>query len=145
LFASGNSITQAQFVPICEQSLRLNPDCVDQLAHHIVLLEQVFKHPSRFDIIHFHIDYLHFPWSRRMAVSHVTTLHGRLNIPDLVLLYQEFREMPLVSISNDQRTPLPWLKFQDTVYRRSITGGDILWCDQAAVLVIAPLVARPHR
>jgi glycosyltransferase involved in cell wall biosynthesis len=116
LFASGDSITQAQLVPICEQSLRLDPHCIDQLAHHIVLLEQVFKNPYRFDIIHFHIDYLHFPWSRRMAVPHVTTLHGRLNIPDLVPLYQEFREMPVVSISNDQRTPLAWLNFQGTVY-----------------------------
>jgi glycosyltransferase involved in cell wall biosynthesis len=116
LFASGDSITQAQLVPVCPQALRLDPDCIDQLARHIVLLEQVFKDPSRFDIIHFHIDYLHFPWSRRMAIPHVTTLHGRLNIPDLAPLYQEFREMPLVSISHDQRTPLLWLNFQDTVY-----------------------------
>jgi glycosyltransferase involved in cell wall biosynthesis len=116
LFASGDSITRAQLVPVCPQALRLDPDCVDQLAHHILLLEQVFKDPSRFDIIHFHIDYLHFPWSRRMNIPHVTTLHGRLDIPDLVPLYQEFREMPVVSISNDQRAPLPWLNWQGTVY-----------------------------
>jgi glycosyltransferase involved in cell wall biosynthesis len=80
------------------------------------MLERIFKDPSRFDIIHFHIDYLHFPLSRRTTVPHLTTLHGRLNIPDLVPLYHEFREIPVVSISHDQRTPLPWLNFQGTVY-----------------------------
>jgi glycosyltransferase involved in cell wall biosynthesis len=71
---------------------------------------------SEFDIIHFHVDYLHFPLSRREAVTHVTTLHGRLDTPDLVLLYQEFREMPVISISNGQREPLPWANWQATVY-----------------------------
>jgi glycosyltransferase involved in cell wall biosynthesis len=71
---------------------------------------------SEFDIIHFHVDYLHFPLSRREAVTHVTTLHGRLDTPDLVLLYQEFREMPVISISNGQRAPLPWANWQATVY-----------------------------
>ncbi len=116
LFASADSITRAQLVPMCEQSLRLDPHCIDRLAHHILMLERIFKDPSRFDIIHFHIDYLHFPLSRRTTVPHLTTLHGRLNIPDLVPLYHEFREIPVVSISHDQRTPLPWLNFQGTVY-----------------------------
>jgi glycosyltransferase involved in cell wall biosynthesis len=71
---------------------------------------------ASFDIIHFHVDYLHFPLSRREAVTHVTTLHGRLDIPDLVPLYQEFREMPVISISNGQREPLPWANWQATVY-----------------------------
>jgi glycosyltransferase involved in cell wall biosynthesis len=116
LFASGDSVTQAHLVPVCPQSLRLDPHCVDQLAYHILLLEQVFQDVSRFDIIHFHIDYLHFPLSRRAAIPHLTTLHGRLDIPDLAPLYREFREMPLVSISNHQREPLPWLNWQGTVY-----------------------------
>jgi glycosyltransferase involved in cell wall biosynthesis len=116
LFASGDSVTQAHLVPVCPQSLRLDPHCVDQLAHHILLLEQVFQDVSRFDIIHFHIDYLHFPLSRRAAIPHLTTLHGRLDIPDLAPLYREFREMPLVSISNHQREPLPWLNWRGTVY-----------------------------
>ncbi len=116
LFASGDSVTKARLIAPCRRSLRLDKHCVDQLAHHILMLEQVFKDTSRFDIIHFHIDYLHFPLSRRSATPHVTTLHGRLDIPDLVPLYQEFREVPVVSISNAQREPLPWLNWQGTVY-----------------------------
>ncbi|GIW47195.1 MAG: glycosyl transferase [Deltaproteobacteria bacterium] len=116
LFASGDSVTKAHLIAPCRRSLRLDKNCVDQLAHHILMLEMVFKQAYRFDIIHFHIDYLHFPLSRRHNVPHVTTLHGRLDIPDLVPLYREFGEMPVVSISNSQREPLPWLNWQGTVY-----------------------------
>jgi glycosyltransferase involved in cell wall biosynthesis len=116
LFASGDSVTQARLVPACERSLRLNSDCVDQLAHHILMLEQVYQQADNFDIIHFHIDYLHFPLSRHTGFANVTTLHGRLDIPDLVPLYQEFREMPVVSISDSQREPLSWVNWQGTVY-----------------------------
>jgi glycosyltransferase involved in cell wall biosynthesis len=116
LFASGDSETSATLVPVCPKALRLDPGCVDQLAHHIVLLEQVMDQSDEFDVIHFHIDYLHFPLSRRQSYRHVTTLHGRLDIPDLVPLYRTFPEMPLVSISNSQRGPLPWVNWQATVY-----------------------------
>jgi glycosyltransferase involved in cell wall biosynthesis len=116
LFASGDSVTKARLVAPCRRSLRLDRQCQDQLAHHLLMLEQVFKDTSRFDIIHFHIDYLHFPLSRRQSTPQVTTLHGRLDIPDLVPLYQEFAEMPVVSISDAQREPLPWLNWQGTVY-----------------------------
>lgn len=116
LFASGDSLTKAHLVAPCRRSLRLDKHCIDQLAHHILMLEMVFKEPDRFDIIHFHIDYLHFPISRRYRTPHLTTLHGRLDIPDLVPLYQEFREVPVVSISNAQREPLYWLNWQGTVY-----------------------------
>jgi glycosyltransferase involved in cell wall biosynthesis len=116
LFASGDSITKARLVSPCPESLRLNRSCIDQLAYHILMLEQVFREAEEFDIIHFHIDYLHFPLTRRQNWPHLTTLHGRLDIPDLVPLYQEFIEMPVVSISNAQRQPLPWLNWQGTVY-----------------------------
>jgi glycosyltransferase involved in cell wall biosynthesis len=86
------------------------------MAHHYVMLENVFQRAADFDIIHFHVDYLHFPLSRREAVPHVTTLHGRLDLPDLVPLYQEFRDMPVISISNGQREPLPWANWQATIY-----------------------------
>ena len=82
----------------------------------MVELELVLKNSSRFDIIHFHIDYLHFPLSRRQAIPHLTTLHGRLDLPDLEPLYREFTEMPVISISDAQRQPLPWLNWQGTVY-----------------------------
>jgi glycosyltransferase involved in cell wall biosynthesis len=116
LFASGDSETSARLVAVCPRSLRLDPDCIDQLAHHVVLLERVMQQSDAFDIIHFHVDYLHFPLSRRGSYKHVTTMHGRLDIPDLVPLYREFPEVPLVSISDAQREPLPWVNWQGTVY-----------------------------
>ena len=116
LFASGDSVTDARLVAPWKCSLRLDKDCLDQMAHHIVLLEQVFKRADEFDVIHFHVDYLHFPYTRRQPRTHVTTLHGRLDIPDLVPLYKEFGDMPLVSISDDQRKPLHWVNWKGTVY-----------------------------
>src|SRR4051812_16130014 len=112
LFASGDSETRARLVSPCPQSLRLDANCEDQAVHHILLLEQVFREAANFDIIHFHVDYLHSPLSRRSHVANVTTLHGRLDIPDLVPLYRDFTEMRLVSISNAQREPLPWVNWQ---------------------------------
>jgi glycosyltransferase involved in cell wall biosynthesis len=116
LFASGDSVTKASLVPVCPRSLRLDERCVDQMAHHLVMLEHVFARAADFDIIHFHVDYMHFPLSRRDPITHVTTLHGRLDISDLVPLYQEFREMPVISISYGQRQPLPWANWQATVH-----------------------------
>jgi glycosyltransferase involved in cell wall biosynthesis len=116
LYASGDSVTQARLVAVCARALRLDKACVDPYAHHIRLLEYVQREGHQFDVLHFHNDYLHFPLSRRLAVPTLTTLHGRLDIPDLVPLYREFSEMPVVSISDSQRTPLPWVGWQATVY-----------------------------
>lgn len=116
LFASSDSRTSGRLVPCCETALRLSKECIDPLAHHIVMLEKVFQEADQFDAIHFHCDYMHFPLSRRSKISNLTTLHGRLDLPDLPPLYQEFKEMPVVSISNSQRSPLPWLNWQGTVY-----------------------------
>jgi glycosyltransferase involved in cell wall biosynthesis len=116
LFASGDSVTAARLFSQCPRALRLDGNAVDLFAPHIVMLEQVIQRASDFDLIHFHVDYLHFPWSRRQPVPNLTTLHGRLDIPDLVPLYGEFREMPVVSISDAQRQPLPWLNWQATVH-----------------------------
>ena len=116
LFASGDSVTAARLVAPCRRALRLDGNCRDPLVHHVLLLETVLKHVDTFDIVHFHCDYLHFPISRRWATPHVTTLHGRLDIPELRPLYREFREVPLISISNSQRKPLPWANWQGTVY-----------------------------
>jgi glycosyltransferase involved in cell wall biosynthesis len=116
LFASGDSETSARLVAACQRSLRLDKRYQGQMAHHFVMLERVFQRADEFDVIHFHVDYLHFPLSRREAITQVTTLHGRLDIPDLVPLYQEFRDMPVISISNRQREPLPWANWQATVY-----------------------------
>lgn len=116
LFASGDSQTQAKLISPCAKALRLAPNCSDPLAYHILMLEQIAKHEGEFDVIHFHIDYLHYHWSRRHKTPHATTLHGRLDLPELLPLYQEFSDMPVISISNSQRRPLPWLNWKSTVY-----------------------------
>jgi|SRR5438105_1912188 glycosyltransferase involved in cell wall biosynthesis len=134
LFASGDSVTGAQLVPMCPESLRLDPNCKDQLAHHILMLEHVFAEKENFDIIHFHIDYLHFPLSRYHGIVNVTTLHGRLDMPDLLPLYRVFSDMAVISISDSQREPLPFINWQGTVYhglpenqfRFHKKGGDYL-------------------
>jgi glycosyltransferase involved in cell wall biosynthesis len=116
LFASGDSLTSARLIPVCPTALRLNDACVDQLSHHVHLLERVRQEKEEFDLIHFHIDYLHFPLSRSERLLQVSTLHGRLNVPDLVPLYREFCDMPVISISDAQRAPLPWANWQGTVH-----------------------------
>jgi len=116
LFASGDSETSGPLVPCCKEALRLDPCCVDPLAHHILMLERVFRRADDFDILHFHCDYLHFPFSTRQTTPAVTTLHGRLDLPDLVPLFREFDSVPVISISNAQRIPLPWLNWRRTVY-----------------------------
>ena len=116
LFASGDSVTRAELVAVTERSLRLSSSCTDRLAHHILMLEAVARRAHEFDLIHYHIDYLHYPLSRRLESVHVTTLHGRLDLPDLVPLYEEFPEMPVVSISDAQRDPLPWINWVATVH-----------------------------
>ena len=98
------------------KSLRLDAGCVDPLVPHLLLLEEVFRRHGDFDIVHFHCDYLHFPFSRRQRQPHVTTLHGRLDLPELPRLYREYQGEPVVSISDAQRRPLPWLNWQGTVH-----------------------------
>jgi glycosyltransferase involved in cell wall biosynthesis len=116
LFASGDSMTTARLVPCAPESLRLATDCIDQMAHHFVELERVLQEKDDFDLIHFHTDYIHFPVSSRERYVNVTTLHGRLDIPDLVPLYEVYSKMPVISISDSQREPLPNLNWQGTVY-----------------------------
>jgi glycosyltransferase involved in cell wall biosynthesis len=116
LFASGDSVTSARLVPLCDESLRLSATCIDQLAHHILMLEKVYAAKEDFDIIHFHIDYLHFPLTRSERAVTVTTLHGRLDLPDLQPIYREFNDMPVISISDYQRVPLPFADWKGTVY-----------------------------
>ena len=116
LFASADSTTGARLVPMAPRSLRQDPGSTDTLAHHVLMLEQVARAANDFDILHWHIDYLHFPISRRIGLPNITTLHGRLDISDLQSLYREFSDMPVVSISNSQREPLPHARWIGTVY-----------------------------
>jgi glycosyltransferase involved in cell wall biosynthesis len=117
LFASGDSVTNARLVPITEEALRLQGERVqDPIAHHIRLVELALSEADQFDIFHFHLDHLHFPLVRRTRTASLTTLHGRLDIPDLAPLFQEFAEVPVVSISDSQRAPLSWLNWCGTVH-----------------------------
>jgi glycosyltransferase involved in cell wall biosynthesis len=116
LFASGDSQTAATLRAGCERALRLDPECRDPLAHHLVMLHRVACRADDFDIIHFHTDYLHFPLFAEYWAQTLTTFHGRLDLPDLAPIMREFAAMPLVSISNAQRTHLPWANWYGTVY-----------------------------
>jgi glycosyltransferase involved in cell wall biosynthesis len=116
LYASADSRTSARLVPCSPQALRLSQGSIDTLAHHVLMLESVGREAHGFDILHFHIDYLHFPFSRRAGWATVTTLHGRLDIPDLQPLYDEFRDMPVVSVSDSQRGPLPQANWRATIH-----------------------------
>jgi glycosyltransferase involved in cell wall biosynthesis len=89
---------------------------VDPLAHHLRMLEMVAQEAADFDIIHFHIDYLHFPITRRQRFAAVTTLHGRLDIPDVTPLFREYKEMNLISISDAQRAPMKWANWIATIH-----------------------------
>src|SRR5262249_35663403 len=116
LFASGDSQTRAKLVAACPRALWRDPHCKDALPHHVRLMDLVFADVSRFDVINFHCDYLHFPLLRRCPCRSVTTLHGRLHTPDLRALFAEHANVPLVAISDDQRRPVPGANWQATVY-----------------------------
>lgn len=116
LFASGDSVTKAKLHPACDRALRLDPNSVDPDADHVLLAEKMFQSAEGFEVVHSHIDYGPLPLLRRMKTPHVTTLHGRLDIPNLRDLYWEFKDEPLISISNRQRLPLPWANWQATVH-----------------------------
>jgi len=116
LFASGDSCTSAELVACCPRALRLDPAVRDQVPYTLMMLDQVRRRAAEFDVLHFHIDMLHFPLFRDLAAHSVTTLHGRLDLPDLPPFYQAFPEFPLVSISNSQRRPLQSANWIGTVY-----------------------------
>ncbi len=116
LFASGRSVTAAKLVECCAEPLRLNPAVRDPIPYYMLMLDKVRSMASEFDILHFHIDQFHFPLFRDMAGRTVTTLHGRQDLPDLQHLYAGFPDMPLVSISESQRDPIPGANFVGTVY-----------------------------
>jgi glycosyltransferase involved in cell wall biosynthesis len=116
LYASGDSQTAARLVAGCPRALWRDQQIRETLPHHVRLMELVFRDRDRFDILHFHCDFLHFPILRRYPCPNVTTLHGLVHPPDLEPLLREFSEMPLVSISDSQRKPLPWVNWQATVH-----------------------------
>ncbi len=116
LFASGDSMSAARLEAICPQALRLLRGSFNREAPMTLLLERAFRASDEFDLIHSHLDFLGFPIARRCPTPVLTTLHGRLDLPELVPVYREFAEIPLVSISDAQRQPLPWANWQATVH-----------------------------
>jgi glycosyltransferase involved in cell wall biosynthesis len=116
LFASGDSVTSAELVPVCRRSFRQNKRATDYLSVEVLLMDHVMQRAGEFDVIHFHTGCLHYLISRHLTVPHVTTLHGRLDTPELFRLYERFRSMPMISISNAQRAPWPCANWQATIY-----------------------------
>ncbi len=115
LFASGESVTSARLEPCCPQALRLAPNVKDPIPYYMAMLDKVCGMADKFDILHFHIDQFHFPIFNRTGHATLTTLHGRQDMPDMKYLYDAFPSMPLVSISQSQRTPIPNANFAGTV------------------------------
>jgi glycosyltransferase involved in cell wall biosynthesis len=116
LFASGDSVSSAELAPCCPRALRLDPTMPDVLAHFMLMIDSVRERAEEFDLLHFHIDLFHFPLFRSLADRTLTTLHGRQDLGNLGTFYSRFGEMPLVSISDDQRKPLPDAKFMTTIH-----------------------------
>jgi glycosyltransferase involved in cell wall biosynthesis len=134
LFASADSQTTARLVACAPAALRLEPRSTDPMPHYMLMLEQVRRNARMFDLMHFHIDYLHFPLIRELQLPTLTTLHGRQDIWDLQPLFREYSDIPLASISHSQQTPLPMANWVATVYHGlprellpySSTGGKYL-------------------
>jgi glycosyltransferase involved in cell wall biosynthesis len=134
LFASGDSRTAAKLVACTDIALRLNPKVLDHLPYHVMMLDQVLRRAAEFDVLHFHIDLLPFPAIRAIADRTVTTLHGRLDMPDLLPFYKAFPEIPLVSISDHQRLPMPPVNWVGRVHHGIPPG----------MLTFNPKPARPY-
>jgi glycosyltransferase involved in cell wall biosynthesis len=115
LFASGDSRTSARLVPCCDEALRL-AETPYPVPHGVRQLELVRRQAAQFDVLHFHVDLLHMPLLRTIGVPSVTTLHGRLDMPDLAPFYTTFDDVPLVSISRSQRRPMPPVHWVGTVH-----------------------------
>jgi glycosyltransferase involved in cell wall biosynthesis len=115
LFASGDSQTKATLHSCWPQALRLDPNVKDYFAPVFMELEMVARRAQEFDVIHAHLDYFGYPLLRRLGVASVTTLHGRLDMPELQPLYRLYGDIPVVSISNSQRGPLPHANYIATV------------------------------
>ena len=116
LFASGDSVTNARLEAAWPRALRLDPTIRDALAPHMVLLERVRRAAHEFDVLHFHLDYLPFPLFSTLDAPFVTTLHGRLDLPELQPVFDSFPHAPVISISDSQRLPLAQANWQNTIH-----------------------------
>jgi glycosyltransferase involved in cell wall biosynthesis len=115
LFASGDSITSARLAPMREQAIRLDPSVRDWIALYHRMVELIYRRRDEFDVLHFHIDYFPLSLFGRQRVPFLTTLHGRLDLPEFKEVYETFPDAPFVSISDAQRRPIPRLNWVRTV------------------------------
>ena len=131
LFASAEAQTKAKLVPVRDQAIRLDPCALkSDLAAHLSMLHELHRRRNEFDVLHFHVDLVHFPFFEDFAARTVTTLHGRLDLKDLPEAYARWREYPLVSISDHQRKPL-----EDANWLATIQHGvpeNIFTCNQGS-------------
>ncbi|MDA8188407.1 MAG: glycosyltransferase family 4 protein [Dehalococcoidales bacterium] len=130
LFASGDSTTFAKLVYVCQRALRLDPTVVDMYVHLMAQIGLAYDHAGEFDLIHSHVDYFTFPLTRYVNTPTVTTLHGRLDLPELQTMYRLYPEVNLISISDSQRRPLPDSHWVATVYN-GIPVEDFALCEKS--------------
>ena len=116
LFASGDSETAAELVPVWARALRLDPSIRDHVVPHMLLMEAVRKRADEFDVMHFHMDYWPFSMFTRQRTPFLTTLHGRLDLAELQPMFDAFPHVPIASISDSQRRPLPQANYLRTVH-----------------------------
>jgi len=116
LFASGDSVTSAKLEAVWPRALRLDPGIRDRVAPHMLLMELVRRQAENFDVLHFHLDYYSFSVFKRQDTPFVTTMHGRLDLPEQQPVFDTFNTAPVISISNAQRHPLPQARWLTTVY-----------------------------
>ena len=116
LFATADAATRATLVPVRDQAIRLDPEPLkSDLAAHLAMLHEVRQRAREFDVLHFHVDLLHFPMFEDIVDRTVTTLHGRLDLKDLPAAYLRWPRFPMVSVSNHQREPLRFARWLGTV------------------------------
>jgi glycosyltransferase involved in cell wall biosynthesis len=116
LFASGDSTTSARLMPMCAEALRSTKVVMNYEAPLTAMVEKVFSAAADFDLIHSHLEFIPFPLARRCRTPMLTTLHARLDQPELVPVFRKFADLPLVSVSNAQREPLDWVNWQATIH-----------------------------
>ena len=148
LFASGDSITSSELATCCTRALRLDPSVHDVVPHFMLMIDKVRERADEFDVLHFHIDLFHFPLFRSLAARTLTTLHGRQDLGDLKPFYSRFREMPLISISDDQRKPLPHANFVATIHHGIPIGLHLPSFEQGSYLAFLGRISpekRPDR
>jgi len=116
LFASGDSVTSAKLEPMWPRALRLDGSVREPGALHMTMLEHIYRRSSEFDLLHFHLDYYPFSLFLRQSTAFLTTLHGRLDLPELQPVFKTFASLPMVSISDSQRRPVPNARWIRTIH-----------------------------